>query len=298
MSRQPTMRRRMSHRHAALALALLLGVALVLHALSTRERVLFDAESEFGRVRVAEQRTGLRTLYTGEARARQSVAYPSRPEHLELPYTQVAMVGLGLVPPDGRLLFIGLGGGSMPRFAHRALPNAQIEAVEIDPVIVNVARRYFGFPEDERMSVHTADGRAYIEQAAPGSYDAIFLDAFSDDEIPLLLATEEFLHAVRRALKPGGVVVSNLWTRNRDYESMLATYAAVFAEVTLIRVPRRSQRILVASTDRPLSGSVLHGAAVTLAARTRAGFDLPGLVREGVESPRRVTAPVLRDPPP
>jgi len=216
--------------------------------------------------------------------------------HLELPYSRVAMVGLALVPGDGRILFVGLGGGAMPMYARAVLPGARIDVVEIDPVIVEVARRYFGFRPDSQLVVHTGDGRVFIERAAPASYDLIVLDAFSDDEVPFALTTRQFLEAVRARLAPGGVVVSNLWSSGREYGSMLATYRAVFSDAHLVGVEGRAQRILVASPGgRELGRATLVGAAHALARRVELGFDLPGLVARGYEGPPVARAPVLDD---
>ncbi|MEX0980400.1 MAG: fused MFS/spermidine synthase, partial [Gemmatimonadota bacterium] len=187
-------------RPALLVLLILLAglaAALVFLFLAGRTTVVFESDSDFGTVRVTERSDGLRTLYIGGGRARQSAIYPGRPMHLELGYTRVGMVGLALVPPDGRILFVGLGGGAMPMYARQVLPKARIDVVEINPVVVDVAERYFGFEPDERMTVHTDDGRAFIEGAPPGSWDLVVLDAFSDSEIPLSLATRQFLEAVR-----------------------------------------------------------------------------------------------------
>ena len=282
---------------AAAAVALCLALVLVYRASQPGDRLVFDGESSFGRVRVVERADGLRSLYTGEGRARQSAVYPGRPMHLELAYTRVAMVGLALVPADGRILFVGLGGGAMPMYARAVLPRARIDAVEIDPLVVEVARRHFGFRTDSRMAVHVGDGRAFIEGAPPASYDLVVLDAFSDDDIPFALTTWQFLEAVRARLAPDGVVVSNLWSSGREYEPMLATYDSVFGGVHLVRVGRRSQRILVAGRGpRRLSRSTLVRATRELAARVELGFDLPGLVADGYERPPERRAPVLADP--
>jgi spermidine synthase len=263
---------------------------------SRRSRVIFDSPSEFGRVRVVERRDGLRYLVTGEGRARQSAIYPGRPLHLELEYTRVGAIGLALIPPDGRILFVGLGGGAMPMYARSVLPDARIDVVEIDPVIVRVAQQYFGFESDARMLVHTGDGRAFIENAPAARYDLIVLDAFSDDEVPFALTTRQFLGAVRRSLAPDGVVASNLWTANPVYPSMLATYDAVFDELHLLRVPARSQRILVAhAATRSLDRDAIAAAAQDLAARADLGFDLARLVRDGYEPLPVVEAPILED---
>lgn len=267
------------------------------YALTTlRSRVIFDGESEFGRVRVVERWDGLRTLYMGAGRARQSAIHPGCPLHLEFAYLRVAMVGPALAPPAARILFVGLGGGAMPMYTRQVRPDAHLEAVEIDPLIVELAERYFGFLPDERLVAHVGDGRAFIEAAPQGSYDAIVLDAFSDDEVPFALTTREFLASVRAALAPGGVVVSNLWTASPAYPAMVATYQATFEQVRLLRVPRRAQRILVAGRDdRRLERGALVEAARWLAQRADLGFDLPGLVEDGYESPSPFAAPVLRD---
>jgi spermidine synthase len=281
---------------AALAAILLIGLAVWLVA-GSRSGVIFDAASEYGRVRVVEHADGLRTLHTGAGRARQSAIHPGRPGHLVSDYTRVAMVGLALAPRDGRLLFVGLGGGAMPMYARHVLPRAHNDAVEIDPLIVAVAGRYFGFREDVGMRVHTGDGRAFIEDAAPQSWDVIFLDAFSDDEIPLALTTREFLESVRRALAADGVVIGNLWTANPAHASMVATYAAVFDQVHFVRVAGRRQTILLAGTaDRALDGAALTAAARSLAAEVALGFDLPGIVARDYEpAPTLLRAPVLKD---
>lgn len=277
-------------------LAVALLAAIVWLAGTRRTETIFDRTGDFGRVRVIERADGLRYLVTGEGRARQSGIYPGRPRHLEFAYSRVAMVGIALAPPDGRMLFVGLGGGAMPMFTRAVLPRARIDAVEIDPIIVDVAQEYFGFRPDSLMRVHTGDGRAFIERAPPGTYDMIALDAFSDDEVPYSLTTRQFLTAVRESLAPRGVVVSNLWSRNPLFPAMVATYSAVFDEVRLLQVPDRSQCILLAGLgDRPLDEEAITAAARDLAARTDPGFDLPALVMEGYRPLPVTEAQVLED---
>jgi spermidine synthase len=284
-------------RAAAAALAALcLALVVVCRASQPGEKIVFEGESAFGRVRVVERADGLRSLYTGDGDARQSAVYPGRPGHLELAYTRVAAVGLALVPPGGRILFVGLGGGAMPMYAREVLPDARIDVVEIDPLVVEVARSHFGFRPDARMAVHTGDGRAFIESAPPASYDLVVLDAFSDDDIPFTLTTWQFLRAVRARLAPGGAVVSNLWSSAREYEPMLATYDSVFGDVHVVRVGRRAQRIVVAAPERGRLGrATLVRASRELAARAELGFDLAALVAEGYQRPPERRVPVLDD---
>jgi len=127
-------------------------------------------------------------------------------------------------------------------------------------------------------------------------YDLIVLDAFSDDEVPYALATRTFLEAVHDALDPDGVVVSNLWSGNPAYASMLATYEAVFPRVHLVKVPRRNQRISVTGSGAaPLDRTDLIARSRELADRVELGFDLPALVEDGYEVPPQTSAPVRED---
>ncbi|KAF6166361.1 hypothetical protein GIB67_034912 [Kingdonia uniflora] len=59
---------------------------------------------------------------------------------------------------------IGLGAGLLPMFLRQCMPCLDIEVVELDPIILNLARDYFSFTEDEQMKV------ASIHMAMPDSF--------------------------------------------------------------------------------------------------------------------------------
>jgi len=271
------------------------GFLLVLAVFANRTRVLVQEESPAGRLRVVERADGIRELYLGSSLGRQTALDPDRPRHLELPYTRVAMVGLGLVPRDARILFVGLGGGAMPTFVRHVLPEARIDAVELEPRVVEVAREWFGFRTDSLLAVHVADGRVFIEAADPGRWDMISLDAFSDGDIPPSLRTVEFVEAVRRALAVGGVVVSNVHTASPVYDEMIATWQAVFPEVRLVDVRGRRQKALVAGEAGSLSRDRMLDRVRVLQGERSVGFDLVEIVERGWEDPGEVEAGVLRD---
>ncbi|KAL6342807.1 hypothetical protein AAG906_016642 [Vitis piasezkii] len=69
-----------------------------------------------------------------------------------------------------KAVVIGLGAGLLPMFLHGCMPFLDIEVVELDPVILNLARNYFGFCEDKHLKVHISDGIQFVrEVAADGS---------------------------------------------------------------------------------------------------------------------------------
>ncbi|KNA23972.1 hypothetical protein SOVF_019750, partial [Spinacia oleracea] len=58
---------------------------------------------------------------------------------------------------------IGLGAGLLPMLLHKCMDFLQVEAVELDPVMLSLAKDYFGFCEDERLKVHLADGVQFLK---------------------------------------------------------------------------------------------------------------------------------------
>ncbi|PKM79030.1 MAG: hypothetical protein CVU88_07905 [Firmicutes bacterium HGW-Firmicutes-13] len=75
------------------------------------------------------------------------------------------------------ILMIGLGGGTVPRRFLNDYPEINFKTVEIDPVVVKVAYKYFFLPRDPRHKVIVNDGRNFIRKSRK-QVDLILLDAF------------------------------------------------------------------------------------------------------------------------
>src|SRR3990172_6288904 len=108
------------------------------------------------------------------------------------PFLYVAYAHLGLVfrPEAQRVLVVGLGGGSIPKRFWRDYPAMLIEVAELDPMVVDVAKRFFGVPEDLRLRIVAQDGRLFLRNTRQ-RYDMIILDAYFAESIPFHLTTPE-----------------------------------------------------------------------------------------------------------
>ena len=218
---------------AILASALVVGGLVVLVAKDRIDgTILYEKDSTYNHIVVREKKRGLRSLLFERDGGLQSVVKLGDPDHIELPYAKTMFVGLAFVEKPRRILVIGLGGGTIPGFLHKHYPQAMIDVVDIDPDVLAVARKYFGFREDRSLKAHIEDGRRFVEKCTR-PYDLVFLDAYGNGFIPYHLVTREFLLAVRRALHPGGVVVGNVWGSHSNplHDSMLRTYQDVFQEL-------------------------------------------------------------------
>jgi spermidine synthase len=264
-------------------------------------RIVHQVRSPFQLVTVVDTPHGFRRLiFDGRLAGSdpiQSEMNLSKPRDLVLSYTQAMMAALPLADHQRRILLIGLGGASMQKFLHDLLPETVLETVEIDPEVVRMARKFFGFEPDDNQIVHVGDGRAFIENSKR-RYDIIFLDAYGPDSIPYSLATQEFLEAVRDRLAEGGVVCSNLLTGNPRFWDMVKTYAEVFPELLLIKPPRSGNAILFAPLDRPyLTAEVWAREAAAFEEEHPTSLNLPKLIRGHTEDRVRIPdrAEVLRD---
>ena len=142
------------------------------------------------------------------------------------------------------VLIVGGGGGVVPTIFRRDYPQLEtIDVVEIDPTVVEVARKYFGFrPGENGVSTTIMDGRVYMRDCTR-QYDIIILDAFTGGRPPFHLLTREFLELVKARLSPKGVVHLNIISalegeRSPLFWAMLKTFQAVFGPRHLYVFPK------------------------------------------------------------
>jgi spermidine synthase len=248
-----------------------------------QHKVIYQKKSPYNTVVVTEDDQGMRTLLFDGGGVRQSVVKVGDPDHLELPHVRAMVSGLALSPEPKSVLVVGLGGGTIPSFLHKHYPKTQIDVVDIDPVVVEVAKRFFGFREDATLKAYVQDGRKFIEER-PNVYDVIFLDAFGSEDIPYHLATREFLEAVRRAITAQGVVLGNVWGRglNPLYDSMVRTYQEVFDELYILDVRGAGNKILIALPQRlRLAREEFGRRAGVISKHKQLRFDMAELVTYG-----------------
>lgn len=232
---------------------------------SRGERVLHDSKSEFNHVVVREEASGVRTLQFGNGGVIQSRVDVADPMDLKLEYTRAGMLAWALQPEPKRILIIGLGGGAMPTFLHRALPEVVIDVAELDPEVHEAAKRYFGLPDDERIRVHIGDGRQFVKDAKV-KWDLVVLDAYSDTEVPRHLATAEFLAEVKAHLNPNAVVSGNIWTRDHNvlHDAMARAWEETFGSVCIVGIQASANQIFLASNGRDVSAEAIRAAAARL----------------------------------
>uniref|UniRef100_A0A0M3INY9 PABS domain-containing protein n=1 Tax=Ascaris lumbricoides TaxID=6252 RepID=A0A0M3INY9_ASCLU len=133
-------------------------------------------------------------------------------KYLDAEYLQILLsagYSLGVLNPQKttiQMLSIGLGGAAVNLFLRYATENVNLTTVEIDAAIVEVAKKYFGYVEDERQHCVVGDGVQFLSESvhkvqllvsensfAGKKFDVILLDACKNTEKVVLCPVEAFL---------------------------------------------------------------------------------------------------------
>lgn len=262
---------------------------------SVEGEVVYETQTPYQELQVVEL-DDTRTLYLdGQRHSAMDLNEPTRhvfgyTRYFHLPY---------LMREDiDRVLFVGGGGFSGPkRFVEEY--NATVDVVEIDPVVIDVAKRYFAVESSEQLNIHNADGRRFLRETNQ-TYDLIILDAYKKDKVPFQLTTVEFMQLANSRLSENGVLFANLISApngpaSKFYRAEYKTVAKVFPQVYSYRtsVPGFVQNIeLVATKD----GERISQAELQARNRRRnIGIDLSEEIDGTLQPPKTRDVPVLRD---
>lgn len=225
--------------------------------------VVYARDTRYHRVMVTEDGTNRYLRFDSSF---QSAMCIDDPFATVFPYTDAMQLGLAYQPRAKRILLIGLGGGSLPKRIWHDFPAIEMDVVEIDGEVVDVARRFFAFPDDPRVHVHVEDSRRFL-QATRERYDLIMLDAFYSDSVPAHLTTREFVALARDHLAPAGALVSNVTgalegEQSRLFRAIYRTHRSEFATVMVHPVGEgpgagdheEVRNLIVVASDEPVIG--------------------------------------------
>jgi spermidine synthase len=237
--------------------------------------LIYEKETAYHRLRVVDQ--GLRRALFFD-RTTQGFAPVRKGLETDQNYADGLLLGLALAEEPRSVVAIGLGAGMAQTVLSAHAPEIATTSIEIDPEVVDVARRFFGFAPDENDRVIVGDGRRELD-ARIASADVILVDAYFSDSIPFHLVTEEFDALCKRRMTPGGALALNfvgalsgkgnalfwaavktlqkVFPRVYIFSSELASGKPAFqanAIVVATRSPDRLDRGSVAERGRALAG--------------------------------------------
>ncbi|MEU7620496.1 fused MFS/spermidine synthase [Micromonospora rifamycinica] len=220
------------------------------------------------------------------------------PTHLEFEYVRRLGAALDLIAPPGaplRVLHLGGGALTLPRYVQATRPGSTQRVVEVDGALVELVRRELPWPADPRLRVRVADARAALESGRDAGYDVVVADVFAGARTPAHLTSAEYAGQVARVLAPTGWYLANLADGPplRHTRAQVATVrsvlprAALVGDAAVLRGRRHGNLVLMAGRVEP---------PVPELTRRAAGDWFPGRVLAGDELDRFVAgAAVVTD---
>jgi len=134
-------------------------------------------------------------------------------------------------------LLLGLGAGILAKQLDRR--GVDVTAVELEPDIGDVARRYFSLLDS--VGLLYEDARTYINRAEETRFDMVFLDVYAGENIPWYLTTSEAMLLIKKMLNPGGRLIINTmtWARGSspDLERLENVLVGIFGEARVFLGP-------------------------------------------------------------
>ncbi|OGZ32590.1 MAG: hypothetical protein A2V69_01220 [Candidatus Portnoybacteria bacterium RBG_13_40_8] len=160
-------------------------------------------------------------------------------------------------------LILGGAGYSYPKDYLLKYPESTIDVIEIDPMVTELAKKYFNLKENPRLNIYHKDGRAYLNTTQK-KYDVIFGDAFTSlYSLPYQLTTKEAVQKKYDILNNNGVVILNIASslegkKGQFLRAEYATYKDIFPQVYLFPVTapddgKKMQNIILVALKSEIS---------------------------------------------
>ncbi|MFH0818887.1 MAG: fused MFS/spermidine synthase [Patescibacteria group bacterium] len=130
----------------------------------------------------------------------------------------------------------------------------KIDVVEIDPVVTDIAKKYFNLQDDPRLKSYNEDARTFVNRATQ-KYDAVYVDVFrSRFYVPWHVTTKETFTNINRILNDSGVVIINannslsgkgskfVWS---EYKTLQSIFPQVFVFGINKEHPEAMQNVII-----------------------------------------------------
>lgn len=172
-------------------------------------------------IRVNEESGEYKLLVNGSRQSGKYIADLWQYAMMQFPFT--------LSLPITRILVLGVAGGTVIHMLHNIFPQAQITGVDIDPVMIEIGKKYFKLADVPKLKLIVADAQEYVRKNNR-QYDLVILDLFIGREIPGFASSEIFLQNVKRILKPDGRLFIN-FLREEEYEHKAKKLSSVLKKI-------------------------------------------------------------------
>ena len=195
-------------------------------------KLLYDSETDHQRIRVFENATFGRVLTLDD------VVQTTEADNF-IYHEMMAHVPILAHGAARRALIVGGGDGGMAREVLKHTAMEHVTMVEIDAGVVDFSKKYLpmlsdGAFDDPRLDLVIADGARFIRET-DGGYDVVIVDSTDPIGPGEVLFTDTFYGHARRAMTPGGILVTQNgvpFMQGAELTNTMRAFKALFANWT------------------------------------------------------------------
>lgn len=231
-------------------------------------REIFREYDQYGVVSIYDD--GRRRILNFGGEDEQSCALKEDVSDLQHEYARAMLLVLLFVEPR-RVISLGLGAGSINSCLHHRFPRLQQQVVELRPLVIEAARRFFQLPIGKRLRVHQMDAGVYLATPAEERVDLILSDIYDADGMDRQQIHFDFLERCAERLKPKGWLVLNCWRDDEDSE-LINRLSIWFSDIRSTRTQDGNWIVLAGKSPADLSSTQLRRNLKEL--EQRLGFSL------------------------
>ncbi len=163
-----------------------------------------------------------------------------------------------LNPNPHSALYLGLGGGAMPRYLYNKT-NASIDVVEIDPGVIAAARQFFNFTPNSRIRIYNQDARFFLANTTK-KYDMIVLDSYGSMSLPYYMASSQAISLLKAHLEENGTLFVNVVSPTSGsgacpfktmYKILNSTFPNLYVFISNTQNTSQLQNIIILASTNP-----------------------------------------------
>lgn len=144
------------------------------------------------------------------------------------------------------ILILGFGAGSSAKLLHKRWPNAKITGVEIDPVVIDISKKYFNVAKIPKLKIVNADAVKFLTVQKPNSFDLILVDCYLGDQVPAKLSSQTFLKKLTQVSDK--VLINRLfWT---DYQKKTIDWLDLLEKNFSYETCRTTSNLVIALKEK------------------------------------------------
>jgi len=233
--------------------------------------LVHQTSDEYGSIEVVDYMQEIRALHFGN-KTQQSACLLCAPHFLVHKYAQAMTLPLCWIKPK-KILILGLGAGSIANFLHHNYPELIIDAVELRPMVSEVAMNFFFLPTaSERLNIYHEPASEWLKKNHSNHYDLIIVDTFLTSDLgkDITVDLSTSFGAIYELLADDGAVTFNNLNSNLESYPGYNMLLNMFSYTYSVNIAKTNS-IIIAS-KKPIASNMKENKLLTNTLNTNINY--------------------------